>query len=66
MLWPQDVKRDLTTRSIINPEILDIDWQRTHLAHLRLIKGDSPLFGTKGEQKGGLCRSLRERLRLRF
>ncbi len=66
MQWPQDAKDDLRAWAVCNGEILDVDRQLAHLARLRLIKGDSSPFGTKGEQQGWLRRSLRERLGLGF
>ena len=64
--WPQDVKRDQAAWTVVNCEILDVDQQLAHLAQLRLLEGNPSPFGTKGEQQGRHCRSLRERLRLRF
>jgi hypothetical protein len=66
MLWPQDAQSDLAAWAVVNREILDIDRQLAHLARLRLLEGNPSPLGTKGEQKGWLRHSLRERLRLGF
>src|SRR2546423_4603500 len=66
MRWAQDAQSDLRPWAVGNHEILDVDRQLAHLARLRLLEGEPPLFGTKSEEKGWLRRSVRERLRLGF